>query len=199
MKKALFTAIAIIVTAASQASITIATFADPAPNGGTPLFTWDQGAGTLGGTWTGSGLTLLTPGFTGGGSTADTHFVMSNVTLSPIVNNVLYSMSAGTVKFYTTDVNTPFFTITFDGGLFQNPFNVGASTLIGNTVDFAGTNVPTTTNEQFSFGFANAQQVGNTVTYTSSFTSSADVVPEPVSMIVLASGLAAVAARRRKV
>ncbi|ARU42142.1 hypothetical protein CCB80_13720 [Armatimonadetes bacterium Uphvl-Ar1] len=53
-------------------------------------------------------------------------------------------------------------------------------------------------NEQFSFSFANPVSFGNDgVSYTASFTSSADVVPEPATMAVLGLGLAAFARRKR--
>jgi|GEM_PF-682103 len=198
MKKALFTAIAIAITVASQASITIATFADPTTTADSPMFTWDQAAGTLSGLWNASGLTLQTPGMTGGGFVTDAHYEMDSVALTPVIAGSFYTMGKGQVRFYTTDPNTPFYTINFSGGTFLNPFNAGASQTAGPIVDFSGPNVlPDLTDETFSFGLTNAKQVGNFVTFTSSFTSSATVVPEPVSMLVLGAGLAVVARRRK--
>ena len=198
MKKALITALAIGFAAASQASFTVATFADPTTIADSPLFTWDTANNTLSGSWVASGLTLQTPGFSGGGSVANAHFIMDPVSLTPVIAGQFYTMGRGEVKFYTTDPNTPFYTITFSGGTFLNPFNAGASQTAGPSVDFAGPNVPGgLTDETFSFSMTNAKQTGNFVTFTSSFTSSANVVPEPVSMIALTAGLAAIIRRRK--
>jgi hypothetical protein len=112
-----------------------------------------------------------------------------------VVSNI-YSMGAGTVTFYTTDIMNPVFTIDFEGGLFVNPFTAAASEIVGDFVDFGGPDVPSgLTNEQFSFSLANAVQTANGWYYTSAFTSSA--VPEPGTLIALGAGLAALAARRR--
>lgn len=187
-----------LVAAASQASVTIATFQDPAPNSSTPLFDWDMGANTLSGSWTGAGFTMDTPGFTGGGSVANTHFLMGPVALTVVIPNVLYMMGAGTIDFYTTNLSSPFFTITFNGGTFLNPLNSSASSLNGDVVNFAGPNVPGgLSNQQFAFSLANPVLSSGHMTYTSSFTSSADVVPEPLTLVALATGLAAVARRRK--
>jgi hypothetical protein len=176
MHKVLLTAFFLSVAAASQASITIAAASDPSQFADRPLFTWDKVNNTLSGLWTASGLTLQTPGFTGGGSTPNTHFEMKPVALTPIINGTLYSMGSGQINFYTTDPLNPFFTI-----------------------DFSGPNVPVgLTNEQYSFSFANYQDFGGFATFTAAFTSSADVVPEPTTMLLLGAGLAAVAARRKK-
>lgn len=163
------------------------------------MFTWDRNANTLAGLWTASGLTLETPGFVPSGSVANAHFEMAPVTLTTIIPNVLYSMGAGSVNFYTSDPSTPFFTITFSGGTFLNPSSSGSSELQGYSVDFAGPDVPGPLfNEVFSFSLTNASTVGNTVTYTSSFTSSADIVPEPATVLFLGTGIAALAARRKR-
>ena len=158
MRNILLAAIGLAMASVSQASFTVATFADPSQTGDAFLFTWDRGNNTLSGAWTASGMVLETPGFNGGGSVANAHFSMDPVALSVIIPNVLYTMGKGTVNFYTTDPNNPFFTIGFNGGTFLNPGNAGASALGGNTVSFTGPDVPgNLTNQQFSFSFANSK------------------------------------------
>ena len=69
---------------------------------------------------------------------------------------------------------------------------------LGVAFNFLGANVPNNlTNKQFAFSLTNPLQNGNHLQYTASFTSSYDVVPEPISMIALATGLVAVARRRK--
>lgn len=197
MKKALFTAFALAFGVMSHASFTVATFADPSTVAESPLFTWNHTTNTLSGLWTASGLTLNVPGFNGGGSVTDAHFIMDPVQLTPVINNQYYTMGRGAVRFFTTDQNNPFFTIQFGGGSFLNPSSAGGSSTVGNAVSFAGANVPTgLSQETFSFSLTNAMTAGNLTTFTASFTSSA--VPEPASLFALATGIAAVVARKRK-
>lgn len=185
------------VACASQASLTIATFSDPSLSASNPLFAWDSAANTLEGSWSGTGMTVQTPGFIGGGSVSDAQMVFDQVSLTPIINGTFYKMGSGRVRFFTTDINNPFLTITFNSGSFLNPFLSGASSLNADGVSFTGPNVPTgLSDEQFSFSFANPETSGSVTHFTSSFTSSA--VPEPLSIIALGAGLAALGRRRKK-
>lgn len=197
MKKFLFIAAFGVLAAASQASFTVATFADPSGSGSNPLFTFNGVSNQLAGAWTGTGLTLETPGFIGGGSTPNVKFIMNPVSLVPIVAGVYYAAGPGSVVFYTTVPTSPIFTVTFDGGTLLNPFSFGGSTFQGNNVQFTGPNVPSgLSGQQFAFSFANPVNTGTGWTYTASFTSSA--VPEPATMFALVAGVGLLAARRRR-
>lgn len=194
--KGLTTLVALMgLAAASQASFTVASFSDPSPSGASPLFVWDQSANTLTGGWSGTGLTLQTPGLIGGGSYNNVTFSMAPVSLTFVTTNV-YTMGAGQIDFFDSS-NALLLTASFNGGLFVNPFTSGSSDLSGFNVTFGGPKVPAGwTDEQFAFSLANATNVGNhQVSYTAAYTSSA--VPEPATMIALGSGLALLAARRR--
>lgn len=197
MKKLAVIALAITVAATSQASFTMATFADPSQVKTQYLFLWDEVANTLSGGWHDAGLTLKTPGLIGGGQVANCQMDFDTVALSPIIAGQLYLMSAGRIRFHTGDLSNPLFEITFDSGLFQTPVSVGGSNFIGNNVKFSGTNIPTgLMDEQFSFALANEDRLANGKrTFTSSFTSSA--APEPVSLIAIAGGIAAMVRRRK--
>lgn len=189
INRALITAMAVCAAVASQA-VTIATHDDPALSGATPLFTTT--ASSVTGSWTGTGLTLDIP--LTSMSFNDVKMDMQSVTRAG------GSIGAGVVNFYTSDINNPIFQVTFDGGSIFEPFGTGASFISGNNVNFGGSAVAgyTFSNAQFSFSFANPQSSQNGNSYTASFTSSADAVPEPATMVVLGAGLAAAAARRKR-
>jgi hypothetical protein len=182
MKKILALVALGAVAAASQAQFTVATHDDPSGSAANPVVTWNQTANTLSASWLATGMTLDTPGLTGGGSTANAKLSMNPVSLTNLGGGV-YQMGAGL--------------ITFTGGLFVDPIAAGSGDIQGFNVTFSGPNVPGGwSQEAFSYALTNRSVSGNNVTYTAAFTSSA--VPEPATMIALGAGLAAFAARRRR-
>ncbi|MBL8068764.1 MAG: PEP-CTERM sorting domain-containing protein [Armatimonadetes bacterium] len=192
LKQALIIGLAFGAFAAANA-VTIATHQDPALNGSTPLFFVTPGAnGSVTGSWTGNGLTLDVPVVSQ--SFNNVKMQMNSVTKT---GNTL---GAGSVVFYTTNVANPLFQIDFNSATIFQPFGLGGSYIEGNNVTFSGSAVNGLQfqNAQFAFSFANPVQTPNGNTYTASFTSSADVVPEPATMAVAGLALAALAKRKRK-
>ncbi len=181
----------------SQASITVATFADPSLSSNAPMFTWDSGASTLQGSWKQPGLTLITPGLIGGGSYSNVTMQTNLIALTPIIPNTYYSMGRGVIDFFDSSGGA-LFNIQFSSGSFLNPFNAGASDVNLDNVIFGGPKVANLTNEHFSFSFANPVTAGTQHTFTASFTSSADVVPEPATIGVLGLGILALKKRRAR-
>lgn len=176
---------------------TIATFADPSPSGDTPVFTFTSagGAGTLSGGWNGLGLTLQTPGLAAP-DFADAQFTMPAVAATGGLG--VWTLGTGSVNFFDS-ANNPLFTISFDSGVLTSPVGTGASDFVGNNVTFSGPIIPAGVllNEAFAFSFANPRGTMENYTATSAFTSSADRIPEPSSLALLALGSLVTLVRRR--
>ena len=189
LKKTLIIGLAFGTMAAAQA-VTIATHDDPALNASTPVFSTTASA--VSASWMGTGLTLEVP---------VASLVFNDVKMEMAsVNRVGNTLGPGAVKFYTSDANNPIFQVNFTSASVFEPFGVGGSFIAQQDVSFSGSAVDGMLfdNEQFAFSFANPVIGQNGNTYTASFTSSADVVPEPASMLILGLGAAALAKRKRK-
>lgn len=181
-----------VVAGASAQSFTVGAHADPSSSGAAPVFTVTDSA--VSGAWLQPGLTLSIQAPGAVASFSNVSFAFGPVSR---VGNVL---GAGSAVYYTTDINNPLFSITWQSGFIVEPFLAGASFFTASDVNFGGSaiaalNPAAWSSEQFTYSFANPAGIGGPErTYTASMTSSA--VPEPATMTVLA--LAALAAARRR-
>lgn len=173
---------------------TVATFADPATNAATPLFSLS--GNTLTGGWSGGGLTLLTPG-TPAPDFADVTFVMTPLIVTPVIPG-LGVTSGGNVRFFDS-MSIEIFRIDFTGGVLTDGLSFGARDFMSNDVTFSGAVLGglIATGEQFAFSFANLVPTQTGYDVTSAFTSSATLrVPAPSS--IAGMGLTALLAARRR-
>ncbi|MFQ5805650.1 MAG: PEP-CTERM sorting domain-containing protein [Phycisphaerae bacterium] len=188
LKLPIVLATASVILTASAPADTIATFADPASDGSTPLFTLS--GSTLSGDWSDTGLDLITP--ISGDEFPDATFTMTDLT----VLDPEGSLSGGTIEFFDNG-GSSVLRIDFDAGQLFSPFGFGASTLVGHNVTFSGPiiTIPLV-EESFAFSFANQVTTPDGFTWTAAFTSSA--IPEPATLtLLIVGGIATGVSRRR--
>lgn len=183
------TMIAAGMTAGAASAGTFATFADPSTSSATPLFV--LAGNTLSGGWSGSGLTLQTPG----SSAPDYANVTWQMTPLTRIGPAPFSLfSGGNIQFFDSS-NAMIFRIDFSSSYLAEPISFGATDFIGQNVVFSGPIVDSPTSaESFAFSFANQVATDDGMTATAAFTSSA--VPTPGAAALL--GLAGFTARRRR-
>lgn len=176
---------------------TVASFSDPSPSGTTPLFMYD--GLTLNGGWSGTGLTLTTPGIPSAGDFSNATFQLTQLNVITNLGSVVL-LSGGDVRFYD-NTSTEILRIAFSGATLTPGTSLGGSDFVGHNVDFSGsilngyTNV---SNEAFAFSFANPVGTPSAFTVTSAFTSSAELlVPSPAGLGLFGVAGLGLARRRR--
>jgi len=188
---------------------TVATFADPAINGSTPLFTYNSSVGpngSLSGSWGNNGLLLQTPGEPASPDYPNAHFTMLPVAVTAVLPGPIYQLGPGQIVFTDNSNTQQLLTISFGSALLNGSLNFGASDFSSNNVVFGGLILApfVVSNEAFSFSFANARMPpqitlpAGSFTVTSSFSSSADLQPIPSPGAVALLGLGGLMIARRK-
>jgi len=199
----------------AQATVTIATFADPSEDSDNPLFTIDFSNMKLNGGWADdkTGLILEIPysGYTIdiGNAFENAWFDMTEVTITSTVMipdfGTFGQTGSGEINFYEDGNSTdPLVVIDFESGLVSQ-YSFGADEIFtAENVTITGSKITgTLSEEKFTFGFANlAYLTGSTdwndgFTATASFTSSA--VPEPATIGLLGLGALSLLRRKRSV
>ncbi len=198
-KKALL-AVVLLAAAAAQAS-TIATFADPAADGSTPLFSIDLVADTITGGWTDAqtGLNLEI------GATTYTDAWFTMTPLAYAAPTFMGMTGAGEINFYADGApGTPLLKIAFASGQLNFGGLGGDNIFSGNSVVFSGSALPPAayTEESFAFSFANQRLVrapsGAPMGFTSTAAFTSSALPEPASLVVLALGMPLLFLRRSR-
>ena len=188
---------------AQASTVTIATFADPANDSSTPLFTVDLNNNLITGGWLDSQTNLTLEVIYSGNTFVDAFFTMTTVTYTGTITGG--ETGGGTIKFFADGQTstTPLIQIDF-AKAHVTPVGFGAMDLFyADGVNISGSEIgpATLTDEAFSFSFANQVPIGgdwnNGHTATASFTSSA--VPEPATIALLGLGALSLLRRKRSV
>ena len=175
---------------------TLGTFADPALDGSTPLFT--IAAGQITGGWSDAqtGLDLEFP--VSSTVYADAWFMMDP--LSYVGGPTGATVGSGTIRFFADGMaptSTPLLQIDFNSASLTFGTLGGDNIFSGSQVAFSGSEVPANlAMESSAFSFANQTLLpgSNGFTTTASFTSSA--VPEPATLAFMLIGLLGLRKRR---
>lgn len=167
----------VVSSTASAETVTIATFDDPSPNSLNPLFFFNAGTNQLSGGWSFGGLTLETIG----GVFENATFAMS---AQPGIS--ANDVGAGTINFRNSDDDV-IFTMDFDSALLSIDAFGATEFKSTNDVTFTGSILSSPVQgESFAFAFANQTSVGGgSYSATAAFTSSAEVIPEPITLVLL--------------
>ncbi|MDD5063797.1 MAG: PEP-CTERM sorting domain-containing protein [Phycisphaerae bacterium] len=204
-KNLLVAFIVLLLCGSAQAVVvTIATFADPAVNKNTPLFTVDLVNDLITGGWDDSktGLTLQIP--YSGNIYTNAFFTMTDVNYFGGINGG-DTAEGGTIKFFANGQSTstaPLLRIVFGLG-HVTPFSFGAMDMFFiDGVTITGSEITgSLTNETFAFSFSNLSPLNgswtNGYTATASFTSSAEA-PDPATIILLGTAGIWVFTRKKK-
>ena len=187
-----------VALASSGRAATIATFADPALDGSTPLFTIDLTVDRISGGWSSTGLTLEVP--VSGNTFSNACFTMTDLTYTG--SSFIGTSGPGTIKFFKQGDSitaTPLIQIAFDSAQLSVGGLGGDDILSSNNVVITGSEISGTLYEEtFAFSFANHQLSANRqmLTTTAAFTSSA--LPEPASMLLLSLGIPMIWRRKHR-
>jgi hypothetical protein len=178
----------LLVSASSQASFTVATFANPSLGSSDPLFSVNWTSGTITGGWADGkgGLDLELPN--DGPTISNVWFNMSTVKINTLILTSEYGYTGpGIISFYAPGTTTnPLYEISFASGVI-NKFGFGSD----DDVTFSGSALTKTyQDEQFGFAFAAKKAINGGFTATAAFDASAETgtIPEPASMALLALG-----------
>ena len=199
-----------VCTTLVEATLTIATFDDPAGGSDATLFTVDSNSDEITGGWDGMGLSLDIP-YSGDPPFHNVIFTMTDSWGAPDIGIITTDTDplkgtkteGGVITFFDPcDMVNPLIQIEFDSAWLTFFGFGGSESFSGDTVTISGSQIGGQLTEDTAFSFSFANQVAlngdwaNGFEATAAFTSSA--VPEPATLALLGIGALITLTRRRR-